>query len=255
MKGRLIAALRPAVAHLFFCLLVVGALAALILFFWFPYPYNEISDVNWVILICAASLLCGPFLTLCLFNPVKKRWQWNIDIGIILVLQLATVVYCVYALALSRPIFLAYEGDRFRVVRAGKIIPAELPQASSEFGKWSWKGPSLIGVRLLSKTDPNYVSSLTRAMQGDHPAYRPERWVTYSSQKHQVLDALKPISDLKKSPLVLEALHRLLKFNNISENQIGYLPLVQDSVTDWIVLISREDGLPKEYLKVDGWGE
>lgn len=254
MKTRLAAALFPALLSLAASLLVLVIIGFLVFYVWFPYPYYDLSNgTKLFVILCAVNITCGPFLTFLLFDPGKKRWKWYIDVAIILSLQLVTIIYGLNSLALSRPVFLAYEGDRFRVVRAADIVEEELIQALPKFRKIQWRGPNLIGVRLLKSTDPNYLNSLTRAVQGEHPAYRPARWVDYSTLRVELIDKLKPISSLPRSQVVLGKISDLKRHAKLSESQLGYLPLVQDLVTDWVVIVSREDGLPKAFLNVDGW--
>ncbi|RYH65613.1 MAG: hypothetical protein EON54_05570 [Alcaligenaceae bacterium] len=254
MKTRLAAAVRPALLSLAVSLLVLAILGLLVFYVWFPYPYDDLSNGKTLfVILCVVTVTCGPLLTFLLFDPAKNKWKWYIDVALILSLQLGAIVYGVHALALSRPIFLAYEGDRFRVVRAADIVEDELSQALPEFRMIQWSGPKLIGVKLLKSTDPNYLNSLTRAVQGEHPAYRPARWVAYSTQRAELVGALKPISGLPRSQVSFGKISDLESYTKLSDSQLGYLPLVQHLITDWVVIVSREDGLPKAFLNIDGW--
>lgn len=253
MKIRLQAASRAALLH-FACGLLVSGLLVVVFVIWFPYPYYEVSSAkNLFLILFVVDLVCGPILTLLLFDPAKDRWKWMIDVVIIISLQLAALVYGISNIAQSRPVFLAYEGDRFRIVYAADIDVNRLAEASSKFQHLSWTGPVLVGVRLLDSTDPGYLESLRLALEGEPPGFRADRWVDYSTQKSQLNSALKPLEGL------------VLKFNSVYSfaeleietglklAELGYLPLVQESMTDWIVIVGRADGLPKAYWHVDGW--
>ena len=67
-------------------------------------------------------------------------------------------------------------------------------------------------------------------------------------QMPQVLKNLKGMDFINSK---LESTNSVAEFHDNSK--FGYLPLVQGDVTDWVVVISRIDGMPKKYLHVDGW--
>ena len=253
MRARLHASSRAALIHLACGLGLVGLLAVLVLAVWFPYPYREISGGQRLFFIMVAvDVVCGPLLTLVLFDPAKARWKWRVDIAIILSMQLGAMIYGLHSIAQARPVFLAYEGDRFRVVRANDVED-RLHEADPARARLSWTGPHLVGVQLLSSTDPQYVDSLVRAMNGDPPALRPSRWVEYATQQTSIRQALRPLERLSSKWDTAQALAQIEKETGLPPSALGYLPLVQSAIDDWIVIVDREDGLPKAYWHVDGW--
>ncbi|MCY1561101.1 hypothetical protein D9M68_983180 [compost metagenome] len=69
-----------------------------------------------------------------------------------------------------------------------------------------------------------------------------------------MLAQLKPLGELRaKNPEKIDALNASLTELQLSEEQVGYLPLVRDVVTDWVVLVERTNGRPRAYLHMDGW--
>lgn len=254
MKQRYKAASRAAAIHLSCGVLLAGLLSLLIFLVWFPYPYREISGAkNLFVILVAVDVVCGPLLTLLLFDSAKERWKWRIDLVMILSLQLGALVYGLNNVAQSRPVFLAYEGDRFRVVRVADLDGHQLKNAAPEFSSLSWTGPKLMAAKLLKPTDPGYVDSIKQALDGEPPAFRPERWVPYAAQKEALLESLKPMSALRGLQEKDYSLPALEKETGLNASSLGYLPLVQDELTDWIVIVDRSTGMPKAYWHVDGW--
>lgn len=254
IQARLRASSRMAAIHLAGGLLAVGLLAVLVLGVWFPYPYREISGGQRLFfLMVAVDVVCGPLLTLVLFDPAKARWKWHVDIAIILTLQLGAMAYGLHSIAKVRPVWLAFENDRFQVVRADDVEVHRLHEAAPAFALLSWTGPRLVGVKLLDKSDPEYLDSVMRSMSGESPAYRPSRWVPYETQQARVRKALQPLDRLSSRWDVAQALPQIEKQTGLKPSELGYLPLVQNAIDDWIVIIGREDGLPKTYWHVDGW--
>ena len=255
MKARFFASFRVAGVHLLCGILLMALFALWIFLVWFPYPYYKISNGAILFLILmAVDVVTGPVLTFVLYSPEKSRFKWGVDMALIASIQLSALVYGVGSIASSRPIYLAFEGNRFRVVTVADVPKDQLGAAPQEYSRIGIGGPQLLGVRLLNPGDEGFIESMVQALNGNHPAFRPERWVSYASQKNDVRKALRPLSDLSRESDITERLERIKKTTGLDESELGFLPLVQDAKTDWVVVVGRKDALPVAYWNVDGWG-
>ncbi len=252
---RIQAAVRAGLLHFLASLSVALCVAGLVFFVWFPGALRDLTDGGALFLILmAVDVVCGPVLTLVLYNPSKPRDKWRLDLGLIVLTQLAALLYGMGQVASARPVFVAFEGDRFRIVQALDVSPSRLNEAPPGLQNLSYTGPNFLGVRLAKTGDPDHLASLQMSIQGLHPAFRPSRWQTYESQVPEVLAQLKPVRDLRdKNPEKIEVLKASLSKLGLSDDQVGYLPLVRDAVTDWVVLVERSNGAPRAYLHLDGW--
>lgn len=252
---RLRSASQVALLHLGISLVVASVVAALVFLVWYPHPYDKvIQGRELFMLLLGVDLICGPLLTLILYDPRKAKYKWRIDVALIVFIQCAALGYGMTRMAGSRAVFLAFEGDRFRVVQADDVAMERLDLAPPELTHLGYGRPRLIGTRLLQPTDPTFANSIQMAMQGLHPAFRPERWVTYSSVRAEVLQALKPIEELRaRYPSRQDLFVTLLSDSSHGEEALGYLPLVRDETTDWVVVVRRQDSQPLAYLQLDGW--
>lgn len=241
--------------HFFASFLVAACVGGVVLGVWFPGSLREItSGVELFLIVIAVDVVCGPVLTFVLYNPSKSRKKWLLDLGLILLIQLSALAYGMSQLASARPVFVAFEGDRFRVVQALDVNANRLSEAPAELQRLSYSGPKVIGVRVAKSGEADHLASLQMSIQGLHPAFRPSRWRSYESQVPAVLVQLKPLSALRaKNHDKTELLDAALKRMDLNEDQLGYLPLVRDAVTDWVVLIDRSSGVPRTYLHLDGW--
>ena len=244
-----------AAKHLAASALIAAFCAALVFGLWYPYPYSELASGRELFaLLTSVDIVAGPLLTFIVYNPQKPRRELWRDIGTVVVLQLAALGYGLHIVAEARPVFLAFEGDLFRVVAVPDIDSASLAQAPTGMSQLSWTGPRTIGVKLLGSNDPEYPQSILLAMQGVHPAFRPERWVHYDVQRQQVIRRSKPLSELKrKRPEQSSLIDEAVREKGLIETDLGYLPLVSSHHTDWIVVIDLKDGSPRLYLPIDGW--
>lgn len=253
--GRLRAALKVAAIHFLISAVVAIVVALLVFKLWFPPPYDElIHGRKLFLLITAVDVVCGPLLTLVLFNPMKPKQKWRIDVALIALVQSLALGYGLFQLSSSRPVFLALEGQRFRVVQAADIDSAQLSQAPDSLQHLSWTGPRLLGVRLLEPTDPGYPKSLQLAMQGLHPAFRPERWQTYEEMGAHLGNALRPLTEVvTKYPDAASDLEAVQTFQQVAAQDLGFLPLVSGMTTDWLVVIRRDNFQPVLFLHLDMW--
>lgn len=231
--------------------------ATLVFLIWYPSPYDRLAGgrdlLCYVVLI---DVICGPLLTFLIFDRRKSRKALVTDIGVIVLLQLLALGYGLHSMAQARPVFLAYEGSRYRLVSAADVDREFLPLAQPQFQSLPLAGPRWVGVRMSQATDRDFPASVQLSMAGLHPAFRPQRWVPYDSQADAVRAALLPLERLMSRHADDQALidAALLK-HGLKPEQVGYLPLSAEKANpmDWVVLVERHSGRPRDFLPLDGW--
>lgn len=241
--------------HLLASLFVAVCCAALVFGLWYPFPYSDLAGGKELFfLVVAVDVVCGPLLTFLIFNPAKPRVELYLDIALIVLLQVGALAYGLFSVMQARPVFLAFEGDQFKVVSVPDVQFEDINSALPSLRKLSFTGPVLIGVKLSSPSDSDYVHSIKLALNGLPPAFRPARWVDFDSQRQQVVKLAVPLAELrKKHPLKRDVIDDALAGSGLSEVDLGYLPLSVSGRSDWVVVVSLVDGVPKLYLPLDGW--
>lgn len=248
-------AFRVALSHLGLSLAVAGAVAWLVFRIWYPSPLHEITGGrNIFLILMAVDVVCGPLLTLVLYDPTKSSFKWRLDLCLIAFVQLSALAYGLHQVSVARPVFVALEGDRFRLVQAFDVDPSKLLEAPEGQRALPYFGPQLIGVRLAVPGDVDYLTSVQLSAQGLHPAFRPSRWRRFEDQSADLQKRLRPVGELRsKNPEREADLDAALRTLGLNDEQIGYLPLVREEITDWVALVRRSDGQPLTYLDLDGW--
>ncbi|WP_339080097.1 TfpX/TfpZ family type IV pilin accessory protein [Pseudomonas sp. TMP9] len=241
--------------HLLASLFVAVCCAALVFGLWYPFPYSDLAGGKELFfLVVAVDVVCGPLLTFLIFNPAKPRVELYVDIALIVLLQVGALAYGLFSIVEARPVFLAFEGDQFKVVSVPDVQFEDINSAPPSLRKFSLTGPVLIGVKLSSPSDSDYVDSIKLALNGLPPAFRPARWVDFDSQSEQVVKLAVPLAELrKKHPLKQNVIDEALVASGLSEGDLGYLPLTVSGRSDWVVIVSLVDGMPRLYLPLDGW--
>lgn len=252
---RIRSASKAALLHLSISVLLAIAVAWLVFGVWYPAPLHELTGGRTLFLILiAVDVICGPVLTLVLYDPAKSRFKWRVDLALIVFTQLGALAFGLNQVATARPVFLAFEGDRFRVVQAVDLQDAHLEEAPDGLRVVGYSGPRFLGIRLAKSGDSDYLTSLQLSIQGLHPAFRPARWRPFAEQIPELQRALQPIQLLRdKNPDGRVELDATLAKLGLQDQQLGYVPLVREEINDWVVLVRRSDGQPQAYLHLDGW--
>lgn len=255
ISARLQAASLVAFVHFCISLLVVLGVAAYVFLVWFPNGLFQLTGgVGLFVVLMLVDLVCGPGLTLVLFDPRKSSLKWRIDIALIVVVQLMALGYGVAQIAKTRPVYLAFEGDRFRLVQALDVDMTRIGEAPAQLQSLSWNGPRPLGVRLSLPTDPDFLSSVQESIRGFHPAFRPSRWVAYDLQASRVLSSAKPVAELERNAATpTDVLSHAVAATGLPKARLGYLPLVRDLDTSWIVLVDLQSAQPVGWTPIDGW--
>ena len=125
-----------------------------------------------------------------------------------------------------------------------------------EYVQGIWQ-PLMAAARALDKSDPAFLESVQRAMQGDFASFYPQRWIAYEQRSEEVRQLLYPLAALENRP-GMAALRELIENKTglspaQQDAQLGYLPLVQGATLDWVAVLNKTTALPVAYGHVDGW--
>jgi hypothetical protein len=245
--------LHAAGIHFLISAFVIGIAAAVVFLFWYPEPYAAISGGTHLFLILATvDLIIGPLATAVVSSPRKRRNEWYFDLGVIALLQTGALAYGVWTMAQARPVHLAFEIDRFRVVHAIDVPTELLTQAPAGLRTLSWTGPDLVAVRPFRNVQEETEATLL-ALQGVHLGARPDLWTSYDSTRAAVLFASKPAHLLlARRPDVAGIIEKLAAEAQLTKEDVRYLPLAgrQDF---WTALLDPRDARLIGFLPVDGF--
>jgi hypothetical protein len=252
---RIRAASRAALIHLGLSTLVGLTTAAIVFGLWFPYPYRDVAGGQYLfMLLVSVDVVCGPLLTMVLFNPLKSRRELTLDLSLIAIVQLAALAYGVHVISEARPVVVAFETDRLVAVAAVQVDPAQLGEAPPEFRKLSWSGPVLVGTR-DAKKDGETFHSVMQSLNGVEPSARPGWWQAYDKSRPQIQKRMKKLSELRvaRPGAAQAAIDAAAAKAGLPVVELFYLPLTgQKTLDEWIALLDREGGIVG-FAPVDGF--
>lgn len=214
---------------------IIASIATILIFYlWYPEPLTQAVGVTHIFLILLAiDVIIGPVLGFMVYKEGKKTLK--IDLGIIILLQALALGYGVYSIFKGRPAWLAYNVDRFEVVRNNEIIADHIEQAQPKYQQPSWLKPQFVAVEFAQDNQTRQNEMFAEVLAGISIAQRPERYVSLSQAKKQLQQRAQPLSTLKQfnAPSVVENI--LKRYPEAS----AWAPL-KASAVDMVVLLNKE---------------
>lgn len=244
---------RAALVHLGVSLVAAVAVATLIFYLWYPWPYRILSGGSHLfVLIASVDVVIGPMLTFVIFNRAKPWRELRRDLIVIGLLQMGALLYGVHTMYVARPVALVYEVDRLRVVTDADVQAGELPQAPPGL-----RHLPLAGVRLLStrqaRNGDERLKALDMALQGVDVSLRPSFWVAPLGAAEPALARAKSIDTMKKQyPQQTAVIDAAVAEAGVPPAQLKFLP-VMARVATWSALVDVATGKPVGFVPLDGF--
>jgi len=205
------------------------------------------------LLVVAVDVVCGPLLTVVLFNPAKPRAELWRDLGIVVAIQLGALGYGLHTVWLARPLFLVMEKDRFKVIKAVDLVDvAELSKLSPALQPQLFSGPQVVALREPKDASERKAVLVDSVLGGRDYAERPEFYMPYEG-----VAALKSLAKarplrvfLERYPAQRELAQTLASKRGRDMTQWAYLPVVGRQ--DWIAILDNT-GQIQGFLPGDGF--
>lgn len=217
---------RAALIHLGLSALVAATIVAVMLLIWYPSPYFAAAGGGTLLLLLVGvDVVLGPLLTFVVFDPAKKSLVY--DLAVIVMLQIAALIYGVHVMAAARPAFIVYLRGGFDLVSANDVATEGMAQAQlPEFQSVPLTGPRMAAARV--PVDPGVQLRIgMEAMNGgaDFTAY-PQYYIPYSTASREAAASGKPLAALAQaSPENAAAVAKLAASSGKSAEVLVYLPL------------------------------
>ena len=193
------------------CSALVAALAAWVVFgVWYVYPYRELSGGRELfLLIVAVDVVCGPLLTFVLFDAKKPRKELWMDLSLVALIQLAALGYGMWSVWQARPLYLANEVDRYKVISAPDVKAEEIEALPANLKPQFWAGPQIVAIRPPKDAEEHNKVLFDAATGGRDYGARPEFYIPYEGEA-----ALKSLKRAKPLTVFLVIILIFSKFYN-----------------------------------------
>lgn len=194
---------------------------------WYPSPLSALAGgAALFMLLMVVDLVLGPTLTAVIANPNKPRVELFRDIGVVLTIQIAALVYGLHIVAVARPVAIAFEIDFFRVVSASEVDSDSLHQAPADLQSLSWTGPrTLAAVRPASAHEQ--LRTIDLGFAGIPLAALPAYWRDYGVEASKAWQLGQPVASLIASaPEVAATVNELARKAGLEVSALRALPLL-----------------------------
>jgi hypothetical protein len=244
--------LRAAGIHLGLSALVAALAAALVFGLWYPTPFREISGGRELFfIVVVVDVVLGPLITFAVFDLRKPRRELRRDLAVVVLLQLAALGYGMHTVFIARPVVLALEVDRLRVVTAVTLAETDLGPAPPEFRQLPWRG-----VHLLATRQPNADESfdaIQLGLAGIDLGMQPRYWRPAAETAAALRQAAQPLGTLgARYPARAAELQAYAAKTGRPIAQLGYLPLLARR-RDWVALVDTASGEVVGHAPFDGF--
>ena len=174
------------------------------------------------------DIIVRPVLAFIVYKAGKKTLK--MDLATIILIQMLALVYGLYSIEKGRPAYIAYNIDRFELVRKNEIASND-SQHNENFGAY----PSYVAVKYPEDTQLRNKVMFDEVFGGIALSQRPEYYQSLDTVQYQV-------------KLKTQELQYLSQFNSATDiekilkqypNAVGFLPLKANNL-DMTVLVDKE---------------
>lgn len=226
-------------SHFAISCIIALAVMLLVFFVWYPSPLATAVGVTHIFLmLLAIDVIIGPVLGFIVYKEGKKTLK--MDLGVIILLQLCALGFGIYSIAEGRPVWLAYNVDRFELVRNNDIIEEKIAQALPQYQHPSWGKPQYVAVEFAKDSETRNEDMFAEALGGISLAQKPERYVDFSHAQAKIQQRMQPLSILEQynEQTVVQAIVKKYP------QAIGFVPLKAVNV-DMTVLVDAQGDVIK----------
>lgn len=182
--------------HLLISALIAASVVFVVYGIWHPAPLAKAVGVHHIFLMMLAiDVILGPILTLIVAKEGKKSLKF--DLTVIVMVQLMALVYGVYNITTNRPVYIAYDTERFELIQAGDIPKEELKKAEPSYQNLSFGRPNFVAIKKIKDEKDRSDRLFTELQTGVSPAMRPVFYEPITNQ-NDLYDTLRPLEELYK---------------------------------------------------------
>lgn len=243
----MISQLRFFLIHLSISFFIALLMVGLVFFIWYPLPLASAVGVTQIFLMMLViDVIVGPLLGWLVYKEGKKTLKF--DLGVIIFLQLAALFFGVFSIEQGRPVWIAYNVDRFELVRKNELITEHLNQAKILYKKPSILSPQYVSVEFAKDKLQRQNDMFAEALGGISIAQKPERYVEFT----------KALPQIKKRAILLRELEQFNDHKQVRKilakypQATGYIPLKANAV-DMTVLVNKETGEVVKIVDLRPW--
>jgi len=215
---------RASLIHLLISAVLVGNVIGVVLWVWYPSPtFEAVGAFSIIRLLIAVDLVLGPLLTLIVFKQGKPGLKF--DLAVIVLTQIAALVYGTYTLYTEKPDYMVFAVDRLEFVSKNFIDQSQIRYDELRTREIT----ELVPVFARSPEDPEvfqvYLDSVVVHGMPDLEA-RPEFWEPWAAGADIIREQMKSLDELvTASAEDEENIQKAIDKHSAAHPDLGLLPV------------------------------
>lgn len=245
---------KAASIHIAISATIALIVTTLMLMLWYMPPLLAATGGGQLLLILlGVDITLGPLLTLLIFNPQKSRKELTIDLTLIGLLQMCALVYGIYTVFETRPVFSVFYKNAFYLVNANFLRAEDLSKISNPNDRrLSLTGPIYVYTEMPSNKEAR-DEVIKNMYSGKGITEFPQYYQPYAEKMSAAASAAHPLAELQElNPSGKNQISSAIAASGRSEAELGYLPM-RAKHQDLAVLVGKSDGKVLGLLKLQPW--
>ncbi|MFV5466531.1 TfpX/TfpZ family type IV pilin accessory protein [Acinetobacter towneri] len=234
-------------SHLCISVLVALIVICVVFVLWYPSPLAKAAGVTHIFLmLLVIDVILGPLLGLLVYKEGKKTLK--MDLTVIILIQIAALSYGLYSIAQARPVWIAFNNDRFELVRNNELKTENITHAQLQYRQPTWLQPQYVAVKQSLDPQEQQIEQMSAMLNGISLAQYPERYISLDQAKTQIQNQVLDLSQLKQwnDEEIIQAVFSQYPQAN------GWLPLETYGLA-MVVLVNKESASIIKIVDLRPW--
>lgn len=228
-------------SHLCISVLVALIVICVVFVLWYPSPLAKAAGVTHIFLmLLVIDVILGPLLGLLVYKEGKKTLK--MDLTVIILIQIAALSYGLYSIAQARPAWIAFNNDRFELVRNNELKTENITHAQPQYQQPTWLQPQYVAVKQAADPQEQQIEQMSAMLNGISLAQYPERYIPLEQVIEQMKTKAHALSELSKWNSDIVVQQKIKAYPQAT----AWVPLETYGVP-MVVLINKEKG---EVIKI-----
>ena len=233
--------------HLLISLVIALFVMGFVFFVWYPAPLATAVGVTHIFLmLLVIDVILGPLLGLLVYKEGKKTLK--MDLSIIILIQIIALIYGVYSIAQARPVWIAFNYDRFELVRNNEIKVEHVKQALPRYQQPTWLQAEYVGLKQATDPQELQIEQMGAMLNGISLAQYPERYIPLEQVSEQMKMKAYALSELNRWNSAIVVQQKIKAYPEAT----AWIPLETYGVP-MVVLINKDQGEVVKIVDLRPW--
>lgn len=181
--------------HFALSFLILSLIISFIYFIWYPGPILQAVQASKILLLMILiDVILGPLLTFIVYKKNKKTLK--MDLAVIGFIQVIALAFGISSLALAKPVWIAFNGNKFELIQKNEIIYTSENTAREFLSSHYWSKPKFVAVKLSSDPKVKEAQIMDEVFSGISLAQKPENYVEIKQVFQEIVKSSYPLQDL-----------------------------------------------------------